>query len=115
MPARVAAVRPLWAIEGGRLSIEGSGYQIDQPQLPKVYLGEAPARVVYASPTRVDAVVPPGLEGGRTPIRIDDGPGNGSADDLAPSIEIASLLATGLHQVDNPVFDRAGNLYVTYS
>ena len=24
-------------------------------------------------------------------------------------------LATGLHQVDNPVFDREGNLYVTYS
>ena len=24
-------------------------------------------------------------------------------------------LATGLHQVDNPVFDHDGNLYVTYS
>jgi sugar lactone lactonase YvrE len=30
-------------------------------------------------------------------------------------VEIAAPFATGLHQVDSPVFDRAGNLYVTYS
>src|SRR5207247_5146681 len=30
-------------------------------------------------------------------------------------IEVAAPFATGLHQVDNPVFDRDGNLYVTYS
>jgi sugar lactone lactonase YvrE len=28
---------------------------------------------------------------------------------------VGSLLATGLHQVDNPVFGADGNLYVTYS
>ncbi len=28
---------------------------------------------------------------------------------------MAAAFATGLHQVDNPVFDRDGNLYVTYS
>ena len=30
-------------------------------------------------------------------------------------LEVGAPLATGLHQVDNPVFDRDGNLYVTYS
>src|SRR4029077_1208042 len=30
-------------------------------------------------------------------------------------VEIAAPFATGLHQVDNPVFDANGNLYVTYS
>ena len=30
-------------------------------------------------------------------------------------MEIGAAVATGLHQVDNPVFDREGNLYVTYS
>jgi sugar lactone lactonase YvrE len=109
MPARVAAVRPLWAIESGRITIEGSGFPIDQPQLPRVYLGDASARVVYASPTRIAALVPPGLQGGRTPIRID-----GVAGD-APLVDLAAPFATGLHQVDNPVFDSAGNLYVTYS
>ena len=28
---------------------------------------------------------------------------------------VGTLLATGLHQVDNPVFGADGNLYVTYS
>ena len=32
-----------------------------------------------------------------------------------PLVEVAASFATGLHQVDNPVFDRDGNLYVTYS
>lgn len=109
MPARVAAVRPLWAIENGRITIEGSEFPMDQPQLPKVYLGEASARVVYASSARIAVLVPPGLEGGQTPIRIDGVAGE------APFVDIAPPFATGLHQVDNPVFDRDGNLYVTYS
>src|SRR5205085_11397223 len=28
---------------------------------------------------------------------------------------VGTLLATGLHQVDNPIFGADGNLYVTYS
>src|SRR5438552_7063433 len=108
MPARLAAVHPTWAIESGRITVKGSGFPLDQPRLPKVYLGESSARVVYASSTRIAALVPPGLEGGPTPIRIDGAPGD------AP-IDIARPFATGLHQVDNPVFDRADNLYVTYS
>ena len=109
MPARVAAVRPRWAIESGRITIEGSQFPTDQPRLPQVHLGEAPARVVYASSTRIAALVPPGLEGGPTPVRIDGVQGE------TPLIDVAPAFATGLHQVDNPVFDREGNLYVTYS
>jgi len=108
MPARVAAVRPPWAIESGRITIEGSEFPIDQAQLPNVHVGSASARVVYASPTRIAALVPSGLEGGRTPVRIDGVQGE-------PVVDVAPPFATGLHQVDNPVFDRDGNLYVTYS
>jgi sugar lactone lactonase YvrE len=114
MPARVAAVRPPWAIESGRITIEGSEFPIEQPRLPKVRVGDASARVVYASSTRIAALVPPGLEGGLTPIRIDSAQGEAP---VIPGInvDIAPAFATGLHQVDNPVFDRHGNLYVTYS
>src|SRR5688500_18529274 len=108
-PARITAVRPPWAIEGGRITIEGSEFQVDQPHLPEVRIGDVPARVVYASPSRLAALVPPGLEGGRTAILI-----NGAAGEDA-LVEIAASFATGLHQVDNPAFDRDGNLYVTYS
>jgi sugar lactone lactonase YvrE len=54
-------------------------------------------------------VVPPELEGGSTPIRVGDIPGE------TLLLSVGSTWATGLHQVDNPVFDRAGNLFVTYS
>src|SRR4029077_1632282 len=47
--------------------------------------------------------------GGSVPIRID-----GVSSDT-PFVDIAGTFASGLHQVDNPVLDRDGNLYVTYS
>ena len=54
-------------------------------------------------------LVPGDLEGGPTPVRL--GP------DARQTVfaHIGAAWATGLHQVDNPVFDRAGNLFVTYS
>ena len=109
MSGRVTAVRPAWAIEGGRITIEGTGFPVDRPRLPGVRIGGVPARLVYASPTAIGVVVPAGLEGGRMPITVED------TDGVAPFVSVAAPFATGLHQVDNPVFDRHGNLYVTYS
>jgi sugar lactone lactonase YvrE len=109
MPARVTAVHPVSAIEGGRITLEGDGFPVDQPNLPDVRIGSARARVVYASPTRIGAIVPSGLDGGPTTVRVDGVPGE------TVLINVAAPMATGLHQVDNPIFDREGNLYVTYS
>jgi sugar lactone lactonase YvrE len=110
MPSsRVAAIHPVWAIEGGRLAIQGSRFPIDQPALPDVRIGDVPARVVRASSTELDVLVPAGLEGGPAPMRIAGVSGE------TPFVDIAAPFATGLHQVDNPIFDRDGNLYVTYS
>jgi sugar lactone lactonase YvrE len=64
---------------------------------------------VYASPSRIAVLVPLGLDGGRTAVRIAEVSGETAL------LEVGVPLATGLHQVDNPVFDRSGNLYVTYS
>src|SRR4051794_15890722 len=108
MPARVTAVRPAWAIEGGRITIEGTGFPVDQPELPGVLIGGARARPVYASSTAMSVLVPAGLEGGQAPISV-------GGEDAGVSVGVAGAFATGLHQVDNPVFDRDGNLYVTYS
>ncbi len=110
MPPRVTAVRPGWAIEGGRITIEGTDLPVDGPRLPVVHIGGLPARVVRASSSSLAVIVPSGLDGGPTPIRID-----GVSGDLALFLDVAGQFATGLHQVDNPVFDRDGNLYVTYS
>jgi sugar lactone lactonase YvrE len=108
MPARVSAIHPQAAIEGGRISIHGAGFAVDGPFLPEVRIGDSRARVVYASSTGLGAIVPPGLESGRATVRV-----AGASD--TTHLDIASPFATGLHQVDNPVFDRDGNLYVTYS
>ena len=109
MPPRVAAVRPTRAIEGGRIVIEGTAFPVDRPRLPAVHIGGVPARVVHASSSTLAVIVPSGLDGGSAPIRIEGVSGE------TLFVEIAAQFATGLHQVDNPVFDRDGNLYVTYS
>ncbi len=106
----VLAVTPSQAIEGGRITIEGTGFPVDGPSLPEVLIGGQPARVVGASSTRLGVLVPQGLlEGGRLPVVV-----AGSTSDTA-RVDIAATFATGLHQVDSPVIDREGNLYVTYS
>src|SRR5689334_15338263 len=99
MPPRVTAVRPFRAIEGGRIVIEGANIPIDGPRLPAVHIGGQPARVVQASTSSLAVIVPAGLDAGSTPIRIE----GVSSETLF--VEIAAPFATGLHQVDNPVFD----------
>jgi sugar lactone lactonase YvrE len=108
MSARVTAVRPAWAIEGGRITIQGTGFPVDRPQLPGVRIGGVPARPVHASASEMAVLLPSGLDGGQASITIDDEPSGAT-------VGVAATFATGLHQVDNPVFDRHGNLYVTYS
>jgi sugar lactone lactonase YvrE len=105
-----SAVHPLRAIEGGRVDIQGTGFPVDQELLPEVRVGGQRARVVFASATRLGIVVPPGLDGGRAAVHV--APFSGAP---VGFIDVAAPFATGLHQVDNPVFDRDGNLYVTYS
>jgi streptogramin lyase len=109
MPPRVTAIRPSRAIEGGRIVLEGTDFPVDSTRLPEVQIGGAAARVVRAASSSLAAIVPGGLDGGSTPVRVEGVTGK------TLFIEVASPLATGLHQVDNPVFDREGNLYVTYS
>jgi sugar lactone lactonase YvrE len=109
MPPRVAAIRPTRAIEGGRIVLEGADFPLDGARLPEVHIGALTARLAYASSSSLGVIVPSGLDGGSTPIRVDGAIGE------TPFVNIAAPFATGLHQVDNPVFDRDGNLYVTYS
>ncbi len=103
----IAAVHPLWAVEGGIVTISGTGFPVDP--LPEVKIGGSSARLIRASSQALAVIVPSGLEGGRTPIRVDGVTGE------TAFVEVGAPLATGLHQVDNPAFDGEGNLYVTFS
>jgi sugar lactone lactonase YvrE len=103
--SRITAVRPPVAIEGGRVVLDGS-FSVDPLHLPDIQIGGVRARAAFASASRVAVIVPAGLEGGPAAIE---------ADGATALLRIAAPFATGLHQVDNPVFDADGNLYVTYS
>jgi len=103
----VTAVRPLRAVEGGRVTIHGSAFP--SGTLNTIPLGDAAARVAFASSRRLVLTVPEDIEGGQTPIKVPGAPGE------TVYLSVGSRWATGLHQVDNPVFDAEGHLFVTYS
>lgn len=107
MVPRITGVHPLWAIDGGQVVITGDNFRVDPPQ--EVRIGGELARPSRVSATSIRVVVPGGLEGGSLPVRLEDGPGE------TAFIDVAAPLATGLHLVDSPAFDRRGNLYVTFS
>src|SRR4051812_40256660 len=65
--SRISAVHPLWAVEDGRVTIEGSDLPVE-PALPRVTIGGVAARLTAASSTELTAIVPSGLEGGHTAI-----------------------------------------------
>ena len=105
--SQITSIRPIRAIEGGHVSVVGTGFRSDPPS--EVWVDEQAARVVFASSSRLTFVVPGELEGAAVPVRVDDPHG--------PSVpvSIGAVWATGLHQVDNPVFNADGDLFVTYS
>jgi sugar lactone lactonase YvrE len=103
--AVVTSVVPERAVGRGRVTLHGSGFAVDDNF--EVLVGDVPARIAFASSHRIIVTIPDENEGGRTAIRL--------GDVTLAHVSIGAPWATGLHQVDNPVFDRDGNLYVTYS
>jgi hypothetical protein len=100
---------PLRVVEGGRLWLRGLGLPVPTAHEELCTIGGVPVRPVFAAPDRMAVEVPSGLEGGRTTVKVPWLPG------ATLYVEVARLLATGLHQVDNPAVDRQGRVYVTYS
>ena len=100
---------PPCAVEGARVTIIAGTRPFAADPVPAVHIGPLQARVVAVSSTRLAVIVPPGLDGGLTPVKVEG--------ERAPAgrLEIGAPLATGLHQVDSPAYDSRGHLYTTYS
>ena len=105
----LTSLEPVRVTEGGRLWLRGDGFPQPESTFDLVTIGGVPARMAFAAPDRMAVVVPSGLDGGDTPVKVAWLPG------ATLYARVGTLLATGLHQVDNPVFGRDGNVYVTYS
>ncbi len=100
-------VSPPCAVAGARITLHVSRFDVEGPSLPDVTIGRVPARVVFASPTAVRVVVPEGADA-HAEIAI-------AGVRAVGHVDVAVPIASDLHQVDNPVFDRDGTLYVAYS
>ena len=103
------SVQPPYAIPGGRVTLQVADVKVTSESVPWVRFGSATLLPVFASSREVKIVVPADAEGGDVSLALED-----MLDDPA-SMHVGTPVATGLHQVDSPVIDGEGNLYVTYS
>jgi sugar lactone lactonase YvrE len=87
------------------VTLVGSGIDLDVPA--DVTVDGEPAHVAFAAPERLVVVLPAAMSGTG---HVRGGDGGWTAE-----LIVGAPWATGLHQVDNPVFDADGNLLVTYS
>jgi hypothetical protein len=107
--AVVLSSHPAWALPGGEIVLEGGPYPLGPSGPPVVTVGGVTARLRSASPKRLRIIVPPNAPAGRQAIRLE------SNQTVIGEVHIASSVATGVHMVDSPVFDRRGRLYATHS
>jgi sugar lactone lactonase YvrE len=105
----ITAVEPAWALPGARVAIHGSHFPLPAEGPPHVLINGADARVVGASPRTIRVLVPTDVETGPATVSIDELPG------MSGHFDIGRVLATDVHQVDSPAFDRSGRLYATHS
>lgn len=105
----LTSLEPVRVVEGGRLWLRGDGFPDPDSTSDLVTIGGVPARMSFAAPDRMAVVVPPGLDGGETPVKVSWLPG------ATLYARVGTMIATGVHQVDNPVFGPDGALYATYS
>jgi sugar lactone lactonase YvrE len=105
----VTGLEPRRVLPGSRLWIRGEGFPRPDASAGDVAVGGLPARVSFASPTRVAVVVPDDLPGGPTAVKLRWAPG------ATFYAEVGRVAATGVHMVDSPAWDAAGRLYLTCS
>ncbi len=110
---RIERVHPLAALPGGEIGVYGSALgpvqSSAQSRLPVAMLGGLSAPVLLSRGQRMLLRVPDEAESG--PLRILQ---NGAQSNSVP-VQVAMMVATGIHQVSNPAIDLEGNIYATFS
>lgn len=108
---KIIGIDPPYAIAGGEIVIDCSGFDTREPSKCAVLVGDAPAQIVALGPRRVLAVVPE-TKGGQVAVTLR----SGDESSEAAYITIGRKLASDLHPVANPAFDPDdGALFVTRS
>lgn len=102
-------VEPSAVVDGGRVTVSGSGFDVRPGHVPAVTLAGVAVRVLRASPRALTIGVPSGLPAGTQPLAVE------GVDGATALVTVGDAFATGVHQVDSPVYDRMGRLYATLS
>ena len=105
----LTGIDPPHVIEGARLWVRGADVPPVASPDAVVHVGGVSAQIAFAAPDRVAVIVPQVPQAGRTTVRAAWSPG------ATLFVDVGVSLATGLHQVDSPVFDGTGRLYATFS
>jgi sugar lactone lactonase YvrE len=105
----IESVDPDAALPGGEVEVHGANLGAISFRRPVAMLGELAASVVMSRNRRMLLHVPEEAESGSLRILQNGAQSN------AVSVEVATLLATGVHAVANPAIDADGNVYVTLS
>ena len=110
-PEKVAllSVQPRAAIEGGRITIACSHFDMGAFTRARLRVGGVATRLDLAREDLLIARVPIGAMTGMVTLEVDGHESDGI------SCEVGSRVAQNLHPVANPAIDAAGNLYVTLS
>jgi len=101
----ISEVSPAAAIPGGEFRIRGTGLAGSERLTAR--FGELAAPVVISSDSLVVVRVPEGAARGELVL--------GKGENPAWTCDIGIQIAEGLHPVSNPVVDRSGNIYTTFS
>jgi sugar lactone lactonase YvrE len=103
---QITEVSPLAAIPGGEFQIRGKG--LAAASKPAVRFGEVSGPIVIGSDSFIIVRVPDGASAGEMLIGHDPST-------VPWTCGIGIQVADSLHPVSNPVIDRHGNIYTTYS
>lgn len=106
---KIKHVLPPAGIEGGKVLIEGSGFDAERYADFVVTFGGVRGRVLMVSNSRMSVQIPDDAKPGQIAVSL-----NGRTPRLV-DFALGFKLTGNVHPVDSPAFDREGNLYVTFS
>ncbi len=109
MSAEIRRLTPRGVVAGGCLTIDGSGFAVSVGHLPAVTVGGHAVPLSRASASSLMVRIPDGIPGGLQPVAVE------GVEGATAFVQVGTVVTTGVHQVDGPVFDQEGRLYATLS
>jgi hypothetical protein len=108
-PPRIKSVRPAFAIEGGKITIEGTGFDPEDVTSLKIAFNGLESRPLFISKNRIVTIVPEQANRGPLTVTLNQKSSNPF------EIQLGRKIAENVQPVDSPIFDSQGNLYTTFS